>query len=71
MTQSDKEYLDKLATYPNKKGLITKVNNKYRIDVFKENAVNSCARFYTTSLEKAKMTLLSIGVTTYTYKGVR
>lgn len=71
MTQSDKEYLDKLATYPNKKGLITKVNNKYRIDVFKENAVNSCARFYTTSLEKAKMTLLSIGVTTYIFKGVR
>ena len=65
MTEYEKEYLEKLARIPNKKAIVTKDKGRYRTDIFKDNAINSCARFYTTSLEKAKMTLLSIGITTF------
>ena len=68
MTEYEKEYLEKLALIPNKKAIVTKDKGRYRADIFKNNSINSCARFYTTSLNKAKMVLLSIGIDTFTVR---
>lgn len=65
MTEYEKEYMEKLALIPNKKAIVTKEKGKYRTDVYKNDSINSCARFYTTSIEKTKRMLVSMGITTF------
>ena len=69
MTKSDKEYLEQLLKVENKRAIITKENMKYRVDIFKPNCINSSVRIYTTSLEKAKMKLLSLGISKFIIRG--